>query len=70
MRANKKTALQQQGCNSNTKNAINALRTVAAFEKYAGGIFLAATAVAVPRGPAGAKRKKRNIKNSPATTGL
>ena len=70
MRANKKTALQQQGCNSNTKNAINALRTVAAFEKHAGGMFLAATAVAVPRGPAEAKRKKRNIKNSPATTGL
>ena len=38
------------------QNVINVLRTVAAFGKYAGGIFLAATAAAVPRGSAGTKR--------------
>jgi len=37
---------------------IISLRTVGAFGKYAGGIFLASTAAAMLRGPAVQKRKK------------
>lgn len=47
------------------KVKIISLRTVAALRKYAGGIFLAQTAVAMPRGPT-VKQEKRNTQMFPS----
>ena len=54
--ANKKTTLQNTGLFEIQDNLIISSRTVAAFGKYACGIFSAETAAAVLRGPAGTKR--------------